>query len=102
MADKFEIYKDKKGEYRWKRTSKNGERVGASTEGYTSKASCERNMERNKTANPKDKWEFYTDKKGGHRWRRTAVNGRLIGASTQGYAKPADCKANAKKHGYKK
>lgn len=101
MADKFEIYQDKKGEYRWRRTAANGERVGASSEGYTSRASCQRNMERNRKPNPKDNWEFYTDRAGKHRWRRKAANGRIIGASTESYSKPADCKANARKHGFK-
>jgi len=29
-----------------------------------------------------DKWEFYTDKKDEHRWRRTASNGNIVGAAT--------------------
>lgn len=34
---------------------------------------------------PSDKWEFYKDPKGEWRWRRTASNGNIVGASTQGY-----------------
>jgi uncharacterized protein YegP (UPF0339 family) len=40
MAAKFEIYKDKAGEFRFRLKSGNGEII-ASSEGYTSKASCE-------------------------------------------------------------
>jgi len=29
MADKFDFYKDKKGEHRWRRVAPNGEVVGA-------------------------------------------------------------------------
>lgn len=47
-----------------------------------------------------DKWEFYTDPKGEWRWRRTASNGRIVGASTQGYVNKADCISNAKRNGY--
>ena len=47
-----------------------------------------------------DKWEFYTDPKGEWRWRRIASNGRIVGASTQGYVNKADCISNAKRNGY--
>ena len=48
-----------------------------------------------------DKWEFYVDTAGEHRWRRTASNGRIVGASTEGYKNKADCIANARRHGYR-
>ena len=47
-----------------------------------------------------DKWEFYKDSQGEHRWRRTAPNGNIVGASTQGYQNRADCEANAHRNGY--
>ena len=34
---KFEIYKDKKGEYRWRLLSQNGEPVATGGEGYAEK-----------------------------------------------------------------
>ena len=49
-----------------------------------------------------DKWKFYTDNAGEYRWRRTAPNGNIIGASTEGYTKKADCLANARRNGYNK
>ncbi len=48
-----------------------------------------------------DKWEIYQDNAGEWRWRRTASNGRIVGASTQGYKNRADCIANAQRNGYK-
>jgi len=105
-TDKWEVYKDKKGEYRWRCHSRNGNIVGAATEGYVKKADCVSNAQRHgMDGNPKglggkDKWEFYTDKKQEHRWRRTAVNGVGVGASSEGYSSKADCKANAKRNGY--
>jgi uncharacterized protein YegP (UPF0339 family) len=39
-----EIYKDKKGEFRWRIVSHTGEIIGASCEGYSSKQSCENNL----------------------------------------------------------
>ncbi|WP_431026432.1 YegP family protein [Halomonas sp. H5] len=47
-----------------------------------------------------DKWEFYKDTSGRWRWRRIASNGRIVGASTEGYANKADCEANARRNGY--
>jgi uncharacterized protein YegP (UPF0339 family) len=51
-----------------------------------------------------DKWEFYQDdnKRRKWRWRRTAPNGRIVGASTQGYADLGDCIENAQRNGYEK
>ena len=54
----------------------------------------------NRGPNPKDKWEIYKDKRGEFRWRRKAVNGNIIGASSEGYTKKADCVANAERQGY--
>ena len=87
--DKFEVYQDKRGEYRWRRIASNGRIVGASSEGYNKKVDSEANMKRG--PNPKDKWEF---------WRRRAVNGNIIGASSEGYTKKADAEANASRQGY--
>ncbi|MBN1691624.1 MAG: YegP family protein [Dehalococcoidia bacterium] len=44
MAAKFELYKDKKGEYRWKLLATNGQ-VIAVGEGYTSKDSAKKGIE---------------------------------------------------------
>lgn len=96
--DKFEVYKDKRGEFRWRRKSPNGQIVGASSESYKKKADCEANM--NRGPNPTDKWEIYKDKRGEFRWRRKAANGNIIGASSEGYKKKADAEANAARQGY--
>ncbi|WP_238121796.1 MULTISPECIES: YegP family protein [unclassified Xanthobacter] len=45
-----------------------------------------------------DLWEVYSSATG-WRWRRTASNGRVVGASTEGYAHKADCIANARRNG---
>ena len=41
-------------------------------------------------------WEIYKDKADEWRWRRTASNGNIVGASTEGYANKKDCIANAR------
>ena len=45
--DKWEFYKDNKGEWRWRRVAPNGNIVGASTEGYKNKQDCIDNARRN-------------------------------------------------------
>lgn len=47
-----------------------------------------------------DKWEFY-QAPDGWRWRRISSNGRIVGASTQGYSNKSDCIDNARRNGYK-
>jgi uncharacterized protein YegP (UPF0339 family) len=97
--DKFEVYQDKRGEYRWRRKAANGQIVGASSEGYKKKGDCEANMNRGPEGS--DKWEFYKDKRGEHRWRRKASNGQVVGASSEGYKAKGDAEANAARQGYK-
>ena len=46
-----------------------------------------------------DLWEVYQDKASQWRWRRTASNGEIVGAATEGYANKSDCIANAKRNG---
>jgi len=48
-----------------------------------------------------DKWEFYKDAENQWRWRRTATNGNIVGASTEGYMNKADCEGNARRNGWK-
>ncbi len=100
MADyTLEIYKDKKGEFRWRRTASNKEIVGASSEGYKARKDCEANANRN-TAN--DRWEFYKDKRGGNRWRCfSTANKKQVGKATEAFSSPANCKNNARMNGYK-
>ena len=47
-----------------------------------------------------DKWELYKDVGDKWRWRRTAPNGNIVGASTEGYANKTDCEANARRNGW--
>lgn len=46
MADKWEIYKDARGEYRWRRTAPNGQIVGSAHEGYKNRADAVANAKR--------------------------------------------------------
>jgi len=48
----------------------------------------------------RDNWEIYKDNIDEWRWRRTATNGRIVGASTEGYVNRQDCLDNAIRNGY--
>lgn len=48
--------------------------------------------------NSGDTWEIYQTV-AGWRWRRTARNGRVVGASTEAYSNRADCISNARRNG---
>ena len=45
MAAKFELYKDKKGEIRWKLIASNGQMIANSGEGYKTKESAKNGIE---------------------------------------------------------
>ncbi len=45
MAAKFELYKDKKGEFRWRLVASNGQSIASSGEGYTTLASAKAGIE---------------------------------------------------------
>lgn len=49
-----------------------------------------------------DRWQFYRDRQGKWRWRRTASNGEIVGASHESYSRRIDCVRNAQRAGYRK
>lgn len=63
---KFEIFKDVKGEYRFRLKAKNGEIILRSSEGYTTKQNCQKGIASVKINAPFDS----------RYGRRTAVNGQ--------------------------
>ncbi|WP_151991727.1 DUF1508 domain-containing protein [Sphingomonas aurantiaca] len=44
-----------------------------------------------------DRWDIYQSS--GWHWRRTATNGKIVGASTEGYVNKSDCISNAQRNG---
>lgn len=90
MAGKFECYKDKAGEYRFRLKAGNGENI-LSSEGYTSKASCDNGIASVKK-NCLDEKCF--DKKqtdsGKYRFNLKSTNGQVIGTS-QSYDSESGC-----------
>ncbi|MEM9885986.1 MAG: YegP family protein [Bacteroidota bacterium] len=78
---KFEVYKDKKGEFRFRLKSTNGEIVLMS-EGYTSLESAKNGIEAvKKNAILDDRFEKKTAKNGEFYFVLKATNGEIIGMS---------------------
>jgi uncharacterized protein YegP (UPF0339 family) len=90
---KFEIYQDAAKEYRWRLKAGNGEILATAGQGYKAKVDCQKGVERIKenVASDKLKFEVYQDKAMEFRWRLKAANGQVVGSSSQGYKKKADC-----------
>ena len=45
MSAKFELYKDKSGEFRWRLVASNGQAIASSGEGYKTKESAKAGIE---------------------------------------------------------
>lgn len=81
MAGKFEIYKDKKGELRFRLKASNGEPILAS-EGYKSRASCRNGIVSVQKNGPNpDRYQGKVAKNGKHHFVPKAANHQVIGTS---------------------
>jgi uncharacterized protein YegP (UPF0339 family) len=91
MPEVFEVYKDTRGEHRFRLKAPNGE-VIATGEGYSSKAGCLNGIEsiKENVAFP-ERFETYQDSRGEHRFRLKAANGQII-ATGEGYSSEAALK----------
>ncbi|MDX2482862.1 YegP family protein [Antarcticimicrobium sediminis] len=81
MAGKFELFKDKAGEFRFRLKAGNGEIILAS-EGYKRRASAENGIASVRKNAPTDaRYERKETKSGKHRFNLKATNGQVIGTS---------------------
>jgi hypothetical protein len=81
MAGKFEIFKDRKREYRFRLKARNGEIILVS-ERYKAKSGCANGIESVKRNSPDDKRYERKEARGGkHMFNLRAGNNRVIGTS---------------------
>lgn len=81
MAGKFEIYKDKGGEFRFRLKSSNGQTI-LTSEGYKGKTGAQngiRSVQEN--CGSADRFDKTTTSSGAHRFNMTAKNRQVIGQS---------------------
>lgn len=81
MSGKFEVYKDKAGEFRFRLKAANGQNILAS-EGYSGKSGCMNGIESVKKNAPDDaRYERKTTAAGKHSFNLKAGNNQVIGTS---------------------
>jgi uncharacterized protein YegP (UPF0339 family) len=81
MAGKFEIYKDKAGEFRFRLKASNGQTILAS-EGYKAKSGCTNGVESVRQNAPDDsRYERKTTESGKYRFNLKSANQQIIGTS---------------------
>ncbi len=79
---KFQIFKDRKGEFRFRLKAKNGEIILASSEGYVTKQGCQRGIASVKLNAPSDSnYERATATNGKYYFVLKAANGEPLGIS---------------------
>ena len=90
MAGKFECYKDKAGEFRFRLKAGNGEII-LSSEGYSAKAGCENGIASVKKNCLDEKcFDKKTTDSGKFRFNLKSTNGQVIGTS-QSYDSESGC-----------
>jgi len=98
MSAKFEIYKDRKGEFRFRLKAGNGEPILAS-EGYTTKRACKNGIASvQKNGKSADRFEVKTARNGKTHFVLKAGNHQVIGTS-QMYSTSAAAKNGTKSVG---
>jgi uncharacterized protein YegP (UPF0339 family) len=103
---KFEVYKDKAGEFRWRLKAANGAILATAGQSYKAKADAQHGIELVQKSGTDDKlkYEFYEDTKKEHRWRLKAANGQVVASSSDGYKTMANAEKaveNIKAHAAK-
>ena len=91
MTGKYDVYKDKSGEFRFRLKAGNNH-VILTGEGYKTKSGCLKGIESiKKNVSTDSHFEMYQDKSKKFRFRLKAANREVIGQS-QGYASENSCK----------
>jgi uncharacterized protein YegP (UPF0339 family) len=95
MPGKFEVYKDKAGEFRFRLKAANGQNI-LTSEGYGNKTSCMNGVEsvKKNSQNP-DRIVKKTTPSGKYRFNIIASNGQVVGAS-QNYDSESGCRNGMK------
>jgi uncharacterized protein YegP (UPF0339 family) len=95
MPGKFEVYKDKAGEFRFRLKAANGQNILGS-EGYSSKSSCTNGIESvRKNSQTPDRFVCKVSSSGKHSFSLVASNGQVVAVS-QSYDSEASCKNGIK------
>lgn len=90
MPGKFEVYKDKAGEFRFRLKAENGQNILGS-EGYSAKASCMNGIKSvQKNSQDTARFDQKMGKSGKYSFNVTSTNGQVVGTS-QSYESESGC-----------
>jgi len=90
MPGKFEVYKDKAGEFRFRLKAANGQNI-LSSEGYSGKSSCMNGIESvKKNSQNSERFAKKKTPSGKFRFNVTSSNGQVVGTS-QSYKSESGC-----------
>lgn len=101
---KFELYKGKDDQFRWRLKAGNGATLATAGQGYKDKADAKRGIEIIQKADDKSKFEVYEDDKKEFRWRLKAGNNQVVASSSESYKEKASAEkavASIKEHAAK-
>jgi len=89
---KFELFKGKDDQFRWRLKAANGAILATAGQGYKAAADARHGIELLQKAGTDDKvtFELYEDDKKEHRWRVKSANGQVVAAASEGYKAKAD------------
>jgi uncharacterized protein YegP (UPF0339 family) len=84
---KFEWYKDKAGEFRWRLKAGNGLIMATAGESYKRLEDAKNSIDllQKAATDDKAKFEVYEDKAGEFRWRLKAGNNQIVAVASEGY-----------------
>ncbi|MBP1922544.1 uncharacterized protein YegP (UPF0339 family) [Halorubrum alkaliphilum] len=106
----FELFRDKGGQYRWRLIHENGNIIGDSGEGYSSRSKARQGLDSvrsnvadapvedldesdgDDTRSAPATFELYEDNGGEYRWRLRHRNGNIIADSGEGYTSKSGAK----------
>lgn len=82
---KFEVFKDKADQYRWRLKAANGKILAVPEDAYKGRAEARRAVGTIQAEIGTLKVEYSTDKAKEYRWHLKAANGRVMARSSEGY-----------------
>jgi uncharacterized protein YegP (UPF0339 family) len=85
----FQIFRDRRKEYRWRLRADNNRVIADSGEGYHHKSDCKHGMD---LVRGTPEVEIFQDLRGAYRWHMRAANRRIIADSGEGYTRKFSCK----------
>ena len=91
-AMKFELFKDKAGDFRWRLKATDGTVLALGGQGYKTQDDAKSGLEfvKKSGADAEMKFDTFVDESKDYRWRLMGINGQTVAVSSNGYKTEAD------------